>query len=250
MRTQPNYGIDSPGIVAGLLAAGLVTCGAALAFPHLFHLPIRSIALAAGIYFLFAAGAMLFYSKAGKLGNRDQILNVVPWRGDEVVLDLGCGRGLLLVGAARRLTSGRAVGADVWVRGAVTGNRPQATLENAQIEGVADRTEVTEGDARHLPFADNSFDVVVSNFVLHELKTAEEREKMTREIVRVLKPGGYVSLIDFLFTDRFAQVLQDCGMDTRRLRVGRFSFYLSAILNLGLVRTCQVIASKPVQTRM
>jgi SAM-dependent methyltransferase len=248
MQKRPDYGIDSPAIIACFLVAGLVAYALALAIPHFYPPPVRSIALIVGTYFFSGAGGMVFYSKAGKLRNRDQILNLVPWRGDELVVDIGCGRGLLMVGAAHRLTTGRAVGVDVWVRGALSDNRPEAAIQNAKIEGVADRIEITEGDARHLPFADSSFDLVISNFVLHELKTLEDRERMTREIVRVLKPGGHVSLIDFIFTEKFADVLKSCGMDAARLRVGSFSFWLSAVLNFGLLQTYQVVARKPAHT--
>src|SRR5262249_23076633 len=143
---------------------------------------VGEIALvAAGIYFLLAAGGMILYSKVGKLRIRDQLLGQIPWRGDERVLDVGCGRGLVLLGAARRLTTGNALGLDLWLAGALTGNRPEAVLDNARREGVLDRVEVKQGDVRQLPFADDSFDVVVSNFVVHEVDSRAEREQMLRE---------------------------------------------------------------------
>lgn len=62
--------------------------------------------------FLWPAGSMLagaalflLYVKIGKFRHRDFMLSLHPWRGDEQVLDVGCGRGLLLAGAARRLES-------------------------------------------------------------------------------------------------------------------------------------------------
>ena len=39
---------------------------------------------------------------------------MIPWRGNETVLDVGTGRGLLMIGAARRLTTGISVGIDIW----------------------------------------------------------------------------------------------------------------------------------------
>ncbi|MBA0085829.1 MAG: 50S ribosomal protein L11 methyltransferase, partial [Acidobacteria bacterium Pan2503] len=57
---------------------------------------------------------MLFYSKVGKLALRERLLDKIPWRGDESVLDVGCGRGLLAVGAAKRVSSGTVTGVDVW----------------------------------------------------------------------------------------------------------------------------------------
>jgi SAM-dependent methyltransferase len=247
--SRPDYGIDSPAIVAGLFVLGSIALGAALLW-RLFGDPPRlaEIALAAaGGYFWLSAGGMVWYSKVGKLRIRDEILGQIAWRGDEVVLDAGCGRGLLLVGAARRLTTGKASGLDRWVPGALTGNRPEAALDNARLEGVADRVELKQGDVRQLPFADASVDVVISNFVVHELNNRAEREQMLREIVRVLKPGGRLALVDFIFTNECVQVLHDLGIgDARRTRVGSsFSFWLSAILNFGLVQTCQVTGTKP-----
>ena len=66
-------------------------------------------------------------------------LDKIPWRGDERVLDVGCGRGLLAVGAAHRMSSGTVTGVDVWNRQAVSDNRAGSVLENAAIEGVQDR---------------------------------------------------------------------------------------------------------------
>jgi ubiquinone/menaquinone biosynthesis C-methylase UbiE len=249
MSSRADYGIDSPAIVAGLSLLGSVGLGTALVL-HLLGdpSPREEIALvAAGIYFWLGAGGMVWYSKVGKLRVRDQILGLIPWRGDELVLDVGCGRGLLLVGAARRLTTGKAIGLDRWVPGALTGNRPEAALDNASSEGVVDRVEVTEGDVRRLPLAEASIDVVVSNFVVHEVKSRAEREQMLREVVRVLKPGGRLALVDFIFTSECVRVLHGIGIgDVRRARVGSFfSFWFSAILNFGLVQTYQVTGSKP-----
>jgi ubiquinone/menaquinone biosynthesis C-methylase UbiE len=206
--------------------------------------------VAAGIYFLLGAGGMVRYSKVGKLRIRDQILEPIPWRGDERVLDVGCGRGLLLIGAARRLTTGKAVGLDRWAPGALTGNRPEAVLDNARLEGVPDRVEVKEGDVRQLPFADASFDVVLSNFVVHEVNNGAEREQMLREMVRVLKPGGRLALVDFIFTGKCVRVLKEIGIaDAKRARVGSFfSFWSGAVLNFGFVQTYQVTGSKPSMT--
>jgi len=249
MSARADYGIDSPAVVVGLLCVGGIALAAALVWQFIAAPPlIAEIALvAAGVYLLSAACAMVWYSKVGKLRIRDQILESIPWRGDEMILDVGCGLGLLLVGAARRLTTGKAIGVDRWVTGALTGNRPEAALENARLEGVQDRVQLKEGDVRQLPFADGSFDVAVSNFVVHEVDTPAEREQMLREIVRILKPGGRLALVDFIFTGECVRVLHSIGIaNARRARAGTLiSFWLTAILNFGLVRTYQVTGSKP-----
>jgi SAM-dependent methyltransferase len=94
------------------------------------------------------AGLMVRSSRAGKLNERDRLLDELPWRGDEWVLDVGCGRGLLLIGAAKRLSTGRAIGLDLWRKQDQAGNDPAATMANAQAEGVAERVELRDGDAR------------------------------------------------------------------------------------------------------
>ncbi len=190
---QADYGIDGPGAVAGLLIAG----GLCLA----------------------AAGGMLWSSKVGKLRARDNLIGAIPWRGDETVLDVGCGRGLLLIAAAKRLTSGTAIGIDVWHNVDQAGNRPEATWANARREGVADRIDIKDADARQIPFTDGTFDVIVSSLVLHNIHGRAERDTAVREIVRVLKPGGRVALLDVAHTGAYAQVLINSGMaDVRRSR--------------------------------
>ena len=208
------------------------------------HSPWRWLAGGLGAYFLLGAAGMLFYSKVGKLSLRERLLGKSSWNGNESVLDVGCGRGSLTVAAAHRVPSGTVIGVDVWNRAAVSGNRADSVLENAKIEGVSDRVTVKEGDARDLPFPDGAFDVVVSNFVVHELKSRPERQRMMQELVRVLKPGGKVALVDFIFTDECLEDLGADGVQAWRVRDGLLSFWISAILNFGAVKTYHVVGTK------
>jgi ubiquinone/menaquinone biosynthesis C-methylase UbiE len=90
---------------------------------------------------------------------------------------------------------------------------------------------------------------VVSNFVLHELKTVAEREKMSQEVVRVLKPGGRLALTDFIFTGECVEELQKNGMSgARRSRIGALSFWSRAILTLGANQLYQVTGTKDSST--
>src|SRR5260370_10992685 len=143
---------------------------------------------------LFAtAGVWVYGSKIGKLRIRDRMIDRFSWRGDERALDVGCGSGLLLIAAAKRLTTGEAVGIDIWNTKDLSNSGPEVALRNARVEGVAERVKVQEGDARQLPFADESFDIPLSLNVFHNLPTSADREKALCEIIRVLKPGGRVA---------------------------------------------------------
>jgi hypothetical protein len=103
VNKKGNYGQDSPGIAAGLATVGVVF----LVLGIVVHSWWRWIWDGLAAYFLLGAARMVFYSKVGKLALRERLLDKIDWRGDERVLDVGCVRGLLTVGAARRLTSGR-----------------------------------------------------------------------------------------------------------------------------------------------
>jgi ubiquinone/menaquinone biosynthesis C-methylase UbiE len=240
VNKKPNYGIDSPTIVGTLALLGIVVLGIAYGRNSAW----RWAGYVVGTYFLLGAAGMLYYSKVGKLALRERILNQVQWRGDEHVLDVGSGRGLLTVGAARRLSTGSVVGVDIWQPGAISGNRRESVIENARIEHVTGKVDIKEGDARDLPFADDTFDVVLSNFVVHELKTPEQREGMMREVARVLKPGGKVALVDFIFTEDCVAYLEKYGVKTTRKRDGFLSFWISAITNFGTVKTYHVVGTK------
>jgi ubiquinone/menaquinone biosynthesis C-methylase UbiE len=106
--------------------------------------------------------------------------------------------GLFLVEAARHLTSGSAVGIDVWSQKDQWHDAPAAAITNARRAGVASRVHVHDADARHLPFPDATFDVVTSSLVIHNIPGREQRDRVLREVVRVLKPGGRVLMSTWL----------------------------------------------------
>jgi hypothetical protein len=80
----------------------------------------------------------------------------------------------VLIAAARRLPTGRAVGVDLWTRDQ-GGNSPEVTLANAAAAGVADRVEVHTADMIALPFPIGSFNVVTSAMAIHNIPSPERR---------------------------------------------------------------------------
>jgi SAM-dependent methyltransferase len=246
---RPDYGLDAPPVVRNLLVIAGVCVFLAVTVlirgvPHPAGVPVFETAAITGLNCTLIAAWMVYYSKVGKIRSRERIFDVVPWRGDETVLDVGCGRGLLLVAAARRLKTGRAVGVDLWQAADLSGNRSEATLENARREGVVDRVEVKDGDARQLPFADNSFDVVVSNMALHNIPDAEGRRQAAREIARVLRPGGHVAINDIKFTADYARELTAAGMAAKRSPSGWVT-WIAILATWGGVRPFRVTGHKP-----
>jgi ubiquinone/menaquinone biosynthesis C-methylase UbiE len=123
--------------------------------------------------------------------------------------------------AAQHLTTGRAVGVDLWRSVDQSGNSAGATRRNAIAEGVADRVELHTGDMTALPFADNSFDVVVSSLAIHNISGHAGREKAVDEAVRVLRAGGRLLIADIRGTRNHQAQLVEIGMkDVTRRRLG------------------------------
>ena len=117
----------------------------------------------------------------------DRILDlVVGGRGTLDALDVGCGTGFLSLELARR--GHRVTGIDF---------APQMLAEarkKAAAQGVAVRFE--EGDAEQLPFAEGSFDLVMTR---HVLWTLPHPEQAIDEWIRVLRPGGRLAAMDSQF---------------------------------------------------
>jgi arsenite methyltransferase len=216
--SKANYGLDAPPVIRNLIIVGLICVVAGLVLNFLIA-PLQAViaailliwGLAAGGSMLVTASLMIWSSKVGKLRERERLIDSLALRGDEIVLDVGCGRGLLLIAAARRLTTGKAIGIDLWQSQDQSGNRPEVTLANAQAEGVADRVEVKTGDMQELPFPGETVDVVVASLAIHNIPTQAGRIKALQEIARVLKPNGQVALLDFQATDDYVLALQQAG---------------------------------------
>jgi len=114
---------------------------------------------------------------------------MLTWKGNERVLDIGTGRGLLMIGAAKRLTTGKSSGIDIWNKKDLSNDTYEAALRNAELEGVENKVEIRNADALDIPFADNNFDYVLSNLCIHNIGSQRGRSVVCREIIRVLKPG-------------------------------------------------------------
>src|SRR3989440_5940176 len=192
-RRRGSYGIDAP--YAPALLAGLAVLYLVLA------IATGRLRFFLGAAFVLSVEAWyLFSTLRGKFVVWAELLDRLRPRGDERILDLGCGRGAVLLMAAQHLTTGRAVGVDLWRTFDQSGNSAEATQRNAVAEGVADRVELHTADMTALPFEDNSFDVVLSSLAIHNISGRAGREKAIREAVRGLRPGGRLVIADIRAT--------------------------------------------------
>jgi SAM-dependent methyltransferase len=217
-RRRGSYGIDAPYVFT---AIGVLTV-VDLALASLMAITSAKVWPFVPALFLLTISAFIFHTTLrGKFLVWAELLDNLNLRGYERILDLGCGRGAVLLMAAQHLTTGRAVGVDLWRSVDQSGNSVEATGRNAIAEGVADRVELQTGDMMALPFEDNCFDVVVSSLAIHNISGRAGREKAVEEAVRVLRPGGRLMIADIRGTRHHQAQLAKLGMsDITRRRLG------------------------------
>ena len=225
LKSKPDYGFDgSPFGVTIVCFAGIVCfCGgfALITFPGLFLKIIAFVLMLCGLFMLFVCGSYLYYVKIGKLHRRDKMLSMIDWKGNENVLDIGTGRGLLMIGAAKKLIQGKSIGIDIWNSVDMHSNTCQNTLRNAELEGVLEKVEVRNEDVRSMSFPNDTFDVVFSNLCIHNIPTKDGRDKACREIARVLRPNGIAIITDKSNTKEYGEIF---AMEELTVELFRSSF--------------------------
>ena len=215
-----EYGYDVPYalVIFGSLAA-LSGLGATVAWSR-----IPDAAAPITVYFvLFLANTTSFFytTRRGKFLEWERILDRTHLRGDEMVLDMGCGRGGVLTAVGRRLTTGRVTDVDIWSTTDQSGNARDVALRNASLEGVSDRVYIETVDIRALPFPDATLDLVVSSLAIHNIRSKADRKRAISEGFRVLKPGGRMVIADIRATALYADALRTLGAsDVQRHRLG------------------------------
>jgi arsenite methyltransferase len=233
---QGDYGYDAPyaplafGVVAALaLVAAIVSAS--------MHAPgVTRPALIYFAFFAFNTVSFLYATRRGKFIEWAQVIGSLPWRGDERVLDLGCGRGAVLTMVARCLTKGTVTGIDLWTTLDQSQLSEHACRQNAVLEGVSDRVLLQTGDMRELPFPDASFDVVVSSLAIHNIKSSSGRAAAIAQAVRVLAPDGRLVIADIRRTSAYARELRRLGMlEVERRRLGWRFWYGNPIAATSLV---------------
>ncbi len=152
------------------------------------------------IFFLLLLWAVLLYRMFSYNGKRklskqiiEGIASHVDLREGEKGLDIGCGSGALTIACAKRSPKASFTGIDRWGKEYASFNKPLCE-NNAKTEGVSN-VSFMQGDATALPFPDETFDAVVSNYVYHNIPS-NDRQSILLETLRTLKKGGTFAIHD------------------------------------------------------
>ena len=114
----------------------------------------------------------------------EMLCEAVDLRSNQRVLDVAAGNGNATLAAARRFAE------------VVSTDYVDALLDRGRERALADRLAVTfqKADAENLPFAESSFDVVLSTF---GVMFTPDQERAARELLRVCRPGGKIGLANW-----------------------------------------------------
>ncbi len=214
-----NYGIDAPKVIGRLIVIGVLIILVSIIFPIIEIGEIKIILsgfIWTGISLILVGILMILYSKFGKFKQRDRILNLIEWNGNEKVLDIGTGSGLLMIGAAKKLISGKSIGIDIFDANDLSKNSIERTKANAKLENVGTKVEILKMNILKTDFPNDYFDVILSNLCLHNIKKSEDRKAACAEIHRIIKPGGKIIISDFIKTGEYTKKLRSLDMQVEK----------------------------------
>lgn len=158
------------------------------------------------------------YNKFSYNGKRKLSKSIIDGIADYVdlpdgakAIDIGCGSGALTIAVAKKNPKAFVVGCDRWGKEHKEFSK-LLCKENAKAEGC-DNVTFQKGDATALPFEDESFDAVVSNYVYHNIVGLDKQELLL-ETLRILKKGGTFAIHDLMGKKRYGDMEAFC----RKLR--------------------------------
>ncbi len=198
---KPKYGLYAIKIIAILFSIieiiGFLLLSAGYVVFNNIYLAISGWIITSFGIFMVVAHFLSLYVFTGVDSTRfNWIAKLLEIKGKEYVLDVGTGTGRTAVQIAKRLTTGRLVGIDIWDTMELGGSSPERAYKNAEIEGVKGRVEFRFGNVLEIPFDNDVFDIVTCSSVLNNLRREKNRIKALKEIFRVLKPKGKCMLLE------------------------------------------------------
>jgi SAM-dependent methyltransferase len=155
-----------------------------------------------GMIIYFGSSHYVFSYNGGGLSGKilDMMLSYLQPDKKEKILDIGCGSGALTIKIAKKFPAAKITGIDYW--GAEWDYKKDQCQKNAALEGVSGQVTFLQGSASNLPFEDESFDVVVSNFTFHEVKDTKNKHDVIKEALRVVKKGGVFVFHDIFYINK------------------------------------------------
>jgi ubiquinone/menaquinone biosynthesis C-methylase UbiE len=173
---------------------GILLVGLSLVLPALIVVAVAFFLCSA--YFAYAR--FRFSTRGGDLQARIQglVLDNLQWDGAGKVIDIGCGNAPLTIRIAKKYPRAQVTGIDYW--GGSWEYSKGVCERNAELEGVAERVSFQKASASALPFADEAFDMAVSNLTFHEVGDVRDKKEVIREALRVVRKRGW-----FVFQDLF-----------------------------------------------
>jgi len=201
---KPKYGLYAP----IFLVIVLIIAGFGIGLLILDHFWSNTVLTALGwiitifgLYHTFVYLSWSYFVISDELNSWKQVFKLIKVDIDQLleILDVGCGTGRNALKIAKVMKNSNLYGIDLFLGTMIQGNALWRIQRNAELEGVAQRCEFTEGAAQDIPYPDNKFDVVTMGSVLHEIHAGrEEQLKALNEAYRVLKPGGTFLTVEFV----------------------------------------------------
>ena len=169
------------------------------------------LGLATLILIFFASWMRFLYRAFDYNGKRKLAKVIIEGTADYVKildggvgLDVGCGSGALTIACAKNNPKATMVGCDIWKGSYKSEFSKELCKNNAKLEGV-ENVRFEEGNAVDLPFEDESFDLVTSNYVYHNI-SGKNKQKLLLETFRVLKKGGVFVIHDLMSKSRYGDM--------------------------------------------
>lgn len=202
-----------------MLTAGIIGIALSLVLLAVFAFVLHGVAkivlcvifaLAAVLMCVYLAWSVFAYNAFSYDGKRkvskriiDGTAGYIDIPDGGVALDIGCGSGALAIAVAKKNPNANVIGCDRWGKEYASFSK-LLCKENARAEGV-ENIKFQKGDATALPFEDETFDAVMSNYVYHNIP-ANDRQAILLETLRTLKKGGTFAIHDIFSKQKYGDM--------------------------------------------